>query len=104
MTRVSPLGRWRQVTVLAERSMARASVSTMCVDALGLLEEVGVAHDPGRGADELVAIVEDATDIVGIAAGGHREIRVFLDQGDGGVLVETARPRGGLRDRRPSHR
>jgi hypothetical protein len=66
------------------------------LDALGLAVKSRVADDARRCADEHVAVVEGAADIVGEAAGGHGQIRLALDQGDVGMLVHPAGLGGGL--------
>ena len=83
--RVRRCGRWR-----------RASVSVRARDALGLHEELGIAHHAGRGAEQLVAVVEEPADVVGIAAGGHRQVGVLLDDRDLRVLIHAPGLGGGL--------
>ena len=67
-----------------------------CLDPLGLVEEIGIPHDPGRRTDQQIAIVEDTADIVGIAAGGHRQVGILLDERDDGLFIEATRPGGRL--------
>jgi hypothetical protein len=60
------------------------------LDVLGVLEEAWVPDHPCRGADQEITVVEGSADIVGIAAGGHRQVFLLLDQGDLSVLVHAA--------------
>ena len=59
------------------------------VNVLGVEIKHRASHNAGGRAQKLVAVVEIAAHVIGIAAGGHRKIRVFLDNDHFRVVVDA---------------
>jgi hypothetical protein len=65
-------------------------------DALGAGEEGRVADHACRRAQQLLALREQARDIVGVAARGHGQLGGLLQEDDLRVLVQASGPGRGL--------
>ena len=59
-------------------------------DGLGLMKEGRIPYHSGGRAQQLVTVVENPADIIGVAAGGHGQVRRLLHNGYLGKFVQSS--------------